>query len=104
MTNRLSETAQIWKGRIQQWQASGKTLAEWGRENHFVYSQCIYWKMRFLGSKKNPSPKGFLEITDDDPSKSGIAIEAGEVRIHLSTDFDQSTLLRCLALLNGGLC
>jgi len=108
MTDQLSETAQVWKERIQEWQASGKTLAQWVKENNFVYSQCIYWKVRFLGSenKKNSShvPRGFLELKDEKQTGSGIIIEAAGTRIHLSTDFDQSTLLRCLALLKGGAC
>lgn len=106
MPDELSDTALAWKDRIQEWQASGKSLAQWSRENDFVYSQSIYWKMRFLGSqkKKHSSPKGFLELKDEDRSDSGIIIEAAAARIHLSIDFDQSTLARCLELLTGDLC
>jgi hypothetical protein len=106
MHDGLSDTALVWKDRIQEWQASGKSLAQWSREHNFVYSQSIYWKMRFLGSqnKKHPSPKGFLELKDESRSDSGIIIETAVGRIHLSTNFDQSTLVRFMALLKGGLC
>ena len=106
MLNELSDTALVWKNRIEEWQASDKSLAQWSRENNFVYSQCIYWKTRFLGSKnkKHISPKGFLELKDKDQSDSGIIIEAAGTRLHLTTDFDPFTLARCLELLKGGLC
>lgn len=101
MPDKLSDPALVWKDRIQEWQASGKSLAEWSRENKFVYSQSIYWKMRFLGSKnkKHSYPKGFMELKDECRSDAGIIIETPAGRIHLSTDFDQSTLARCLAIL-----
>ena len=106
MHDELSHTALVWKDRIQEWQASGKSLAQWSRENHLVYSQSIYWKMRLLGSqnKKHSSPKGFLELKDEDQTDAGIIIEAAGTRIHLSTDFDQPTLLRCLSILKGDAC
>jgi len=104
MHDELSDTAMIWKDRIHEWQASGKSLAQWSRENNLVYSRTVYWKMRFLGShKKHSYPQGFLELKDEGKSDAGIIIEAAAARIHLSTDFDQSTLIRCLELL-GGLC
>ena len=106
MPDELSDTALTWKNRIQEWQASGKSLAQQSRENNFVYSQSIYWKMRFLGSKnkKHSSPKGFLELKDKDQSDAGIIIETGGTRLHLTTDFDPFTLVRCLELLRGDLC
>ncbi len=105
MHNELSDTALVWKDRIQDWQASGKSLAQWSRENNFVYSRTVYWKVRFLGSQseKHSSPKGFLELKDESRPDAGIIIETAAGRIHLSTNFDQSTLARCLELL-GNLC
>lgn len=104
----ITEPALIWKERIQQWKASSKTIAEWCRENNFVYSQCIYWKTRFLGpenKKKSHLPlEGFFELKDENPSDSEIIIEADGIRIHLSTNFDPSTLLRCLKLLSEKAC
>lgn len=106
MSEELSEIAQTWKQRIEEWQASGKSIAQWSRDNNFIYSQSIYWKMRFLGpkSQKDSKLKGFLEIKDNEQSDAGIMIELARTRLHLTTDFDSYTLVRCLKLLNEFLC
>jgi hypothetical protein len=106
MSNELSLTAQTWKKRIEEWQASGKSIAQWSRDNNFIYSQSIYWKMRFLGPKnqRDSNLKGFLEIKDNDQSDAGIIIELAKTRLHLTTDFDSNTLVRCIKLLNEFLC
>jgi len=100
--------ALLWQERIHQWQLTGMPLTKWSRENNFKYSKCLYWKLRLLGSgtaeKSKYVPNGFVEIEEDKNAESGIFIEKGKMRIHLSKDFDQTTLLRCLSILEGGAC
>jgi hypothetical protein len=105
MSDQPKEKVESWSQRIQQWKQSGKSLAQWSRENDFIYSQTLYWKMRFLGSKsKTVVPNQFIELQDDQATGSGIIIETEGVRVHVATDFDTPTLLRCLALLKGKAC
>lgn len=107
MSRRSIQQAQIWQERIRQWQASGTSLAQWSRESHLRYSQCLYWKLRFLGPGiKEPenAPKGFYEIETEALEDSGVSLELSDVQIHLSTEFDSSTLLKCLDLLQRRAC
>lgn len=104
----LSNPAKIWKSRIDRWKASGKSLAAWSKENGLVYSQSFYWKSRFLEPKKsrsNPSSAdSFIELKDQSASDSGIVVEINSIKMHLSTDFDQSTFMKCIKLLRRKAC
>jgi len=104
----LSNLAKTWKSRIDQWQTSGKSLTAWSKENGLVYSQSFYWKSRFLeqnNCKSNTLTAGsFIELQNQPASESGIVVEISAAKIHLSTDFDQSTFLRCVNLLRRKTC
>jgi len=102
MAEQLTEAAQSWKQRIDQWQKSGKSLAQWSRENNFTYSQSLYWKGRFLG--KSAALKGFIELQDEEENDSGVAVEISGLRIRLTEDFDSAAFLRCISLLKGKAC
>ncbi len=83
MPKSCRETALAWNQRILQWQESGKSLAQWSRENNFTYSQSLYWKTRVLGSKKLSCPKEFIELLDEKIPEAGVIVETQNVRIHL---------------------
>jgi len=102
MAEQLTEAAQSWKMRIEQWQRSGKSLAQWSRENNFTYSKSLYWKGRFLG--KTAASKRFIELQDGNEGDSGVAVEIEGLRVWLGADFDAAVFLRCISLLRKKPC
>jgi len=104
MSKPCTETTLAWNQKILQWQQSGKSIAQWSRENNFTYSQSLYWMTRVLGTKKLSNPKGFIELQDERIPDAGVIVVAENVRIHLATGFDASTFLRCLSILKGNAC
>ena len=87
--------------RIEQWQASGLTSAEWRRNHQINIDTFYYWKTRLLSPKL--TRKTFVEL----PSSSqnlGINLECNGVRIHLMSDFDPKLLAQCIAVLRGLPC
>lgn len=103
-----TQLALLWEERMQQWLASGISLAKWSKQNNLPYSRSIYWKVRLLGAEKQKKniqeQKGFYEMEFEKKITSGISIDVQEMRIHLETNFDSSTLLQCLELLRGKTC
>jgi len=93
LVKRLTEEQkQEWKKRIEQWCASGKSAAEWCRENEIGYHKFLHWRNRF-SPKKDPKPKtAFVELPEDKSDLAGITIEYKDFDIRLSKRFDHSTL------------
>ncbi|NGX62101.1 MAG: hypothetical protein K940chlam9_01595 [Chlamydiae bacterium] len=48
------EFVEAWKKKIQRQTVSGKSIAQWCRENQVVYSQFFYWKAKLFGPKTSP--------------------------------------------------
>lgn len=96
---------EVWKQRLHEWKASGKSLSSWCSQKGIPYHRGLYWKSRLLPEEStlpnNKSQKRFVEICEKDSSESGISIDAGGVRIVLSKSFDAETLHRCLNALKG---
>jgi hypothetical protein len=104
-SNRLTpEQKQEWADRVENCRVSGKSSAEWCRENNVGYHKFLYWKWRFTPSPQkqtSPSASAFVEIVEDKSNNSGITIECKDLRIQLTKQFDPSTLKSLVALLRG---
>jgi len=87
-----------WKRRLEEWSSSGKSLAEWCRDQRLNYHRLIYWKGRLMGKAKKKkqntrTPIGFVEINEDSSTRSGVVIEYDHLRIHLLPGFHEGTFL-----------
>lgn len=93
------QTTAIWQERIDSWLASGISIAKWCKEHQVVYNQFLYQKDKFNGKRRKRAraiSSQFIELTDVTSKDPGIAIECGDVKICLTSDFDEATLLRCM--------
>ena len=94
--------------KIKDWQASGKTITAWCRENNIPITTFYGWKKRLeISEPKNihiKSKAKFIELKNPESSASGISLECNGIQIHLKTQFDFSTLKQCLELLRGVVC
>lgn len=48
---------QIWKERIQDWQSSGLSQAQWCQQHDFSPHQLSYWKLKLYPQPKRPRQK-----------------------------------------------
>lgn len=88
----------VWQGRIDSWIKSGTSIAKWCKEHQVSYDQFIYHKNKLSGNKRKlriATPK-FIELADATPDDPGITIECGDVKIRLTSNFDEEALLRCV--------
>ena len=94
------EEQQEWADRHQRWKATGKSAAQWCREHDINYSQFLYMKERLVPSgSKLRSTSSFLEMTNASAPEPSITIESQGVLIHVSKQFEEEVLLRCLRTL-----
>lgn len=103
--NRLTEEErQEWANKVKNWETSGKSAAQWCRENKVEYHKFLYWKERFTSFRVKPTPSSvtaFVEIAENKSYYSGITIECHNLRIRLAKQFDLSTLKSLISLLKG---
>ena len=95
--------SQEWKGKIEGWLISGKTITTWCRENKIPYNTFQYWRKRlgFMSERREKQPSTFIEIHDTSPSFSGIELHIKGISLHLHREFDEASFIRCLRLLRG---
>lgn len=93
-----AQTDTLWQEKIDDWLASGMSMARWCKEYSVPYNQFIYRKYKLEGRRHGrvkATAKQFVELIDrrEDP---GITIECGDVHIRVTSDFDEAVLQRCL--------
>jgi hypothetical protein len=106
-----------WKGKLLEWQASGKSVRIWCFEHQIPITTFYGWKNRLKKLSSNlhqtapqkppqqlDAPHGFIELRDKRPSETGIILEYGKVKIHLLSAFDPCALKQCIACLRGETC
>lgn len=104
-----SSIIQQWTSRVNQWKQSNKSARAWCRENKIVYNTFMGWVHRLNQEDKdtkNLSAKSselFIELKET-PGLSGITLEYQEIKIHLSSEFNEGALKRCLSVLRGARC
>ena len=89
---------QEWEEKIHQQKESGQSIVRWCEQNNISYHTFNYWRER-LGYMQPLKATSFKELTDTS-SDSGICIEKKGLRIHVSKNFDLSTLSQCLKALD----
>ena len=89
-----------WEDKISQQKASGKSIAEWCRDNQVHPRSFYYWRLRCF--PKDIDRSCFTELTNE--KSTGISIEYQGIRIFLDKDFDLITLKNCLTALRGIKC
>lgn len=94
--------SEIWRERIENWKASGKSIAKWCHEQGIPDHRLYYWRRKFSDESTNrlnsTSQTGFSEIIARQP-QSDLVIESKGFSIRINEGFDDETLLRCLRLL-----
>ena len=102
-SNRLTpEQKQEWNDRVEGWLVSNMSAAKWCRDNELDYNKFLYWKERFSQKKEkhnNSITTAFVEIPEHKSDSAGIIMEYQGLRIHLSKQFDHSTLQSLLIFL-----
>lgn len=97
-----------WKKLVFEWRASGKSSTAWCKKNGIHTNTFSGWKNRLEKLEHNSAcitPKTkFIELKNCELSESGISLECNEIKIHLKTQFDFSTLKQCLEVLRGMTC
>jgi hypothetical protein len=91
-----------WQELIQQWEASQMTAKAWCLQNEVAYDSFIIWRKRLRDALQGTatSPKiPVVELVDASATLSGIEMRINGLRLILCKDFDPSTLLRCLQVL-----
>lgn len=89
---------QEWKERIELQKESGLTVKAWCHQNGSAYHCFKYWRSR-LQQTPDLKRSSFKELSDK-PAGTGIVIEKKGLRIHVTKNFDSSTLFQCLSLLD----
>jgi hypothetical protein len=98
-----------WKKKVLEWQASGKSIPAWSKENNIPSTTLRGWKDRFEKAKEKRSPQAkpstaFIELEDKAPVTSGIFLEHQDIKIRLEPGFNPSVLKQCLKCLRGDPC
>ena len=106
----MSTREEFWREALSELSASGLSMRQFCRERNLKYHCALYWRRR-LGEREHDntslsfatlqlpvpavSPKPAL--SDD----SGVAVECDGGLVRLSRHFDESVLLRVVAVLSG---
>ena len=116
MASKNFHSKEYWEAKIRQWLSSGKSAKSWCTENQVVYNTFLGWqnRLKFRNNQKancplsqnqlNPPKAHFIELKNQVNTHPGIYLEYANVQIHLSNDFDATTLRKCLDVLQGDLC
>lgn len=99
MSKPRPELADLWRVRIKEWRTSGKSKAQWCRDENLSYHQFFYWIERLYPKSEQASDLQFTELQDREPTDPGVRLECGDVCIRLAVNFDEDALLRCLRVM-----
>ena len=94
---RTKRTREQWLELVEQWQTSNLNAKSWCLENEVSYESFIIWRKRLKVS--SPTSNSFIELKDAHSHTSGVEIQHRRINIVLRKDFDPSTLLRCIQVL-----
>jgi hypothetical protein len=99
----------LWKGRVLEWQKSGKNARSWCNENKIPYTTFCGWRSRLkrLEGEKALTPEiksAFIELKEQSDLDPGIILEYRGVKIQLRADFSTVMLKRCLDCLGDLPC
>ena len=92
----MQKTTHDWPAMISAWRCSGKSGAEWCRENSIGYDQFQYWlkKLERTGQKEQSGKFVALKL----PAKP-LLLECGGAYLHVSSGFDPVLLREVVSAL-----
>jgi len=100
----------FWEAHIQTWEKSGLSQNEYCRRSNIKKSQFTYWKIKIF--KERFSPGGQLtfvpvaqppQSVQETHDETGITVHLGKAKIQLSTNFDTTSFVKIVSLLEKGL-
>ena len=93
----------IWREALSDLPSSGLSLRKYCQERHLSYARALYWRHRLASSPEESSLTfAVVQLPNSEQSQdSGVAVECGRHCVRLSNRFDESILLRVVALLSG---
>lgn len=95
----LSKT-EHWEMLIKNWSSSSKSMRKWCLENSIPINTFRYWRDKF--SSQELDKTAFVEILEE--QSIGIEIRYQGFEIHISKEFNEQALVRCLSAMRRGLC
>ena len=96
-----------WLKIINEWQVSNMSALAWCLKQNIPYEKFIYRRRRLTNkvpSAHQHTVATFVELTNKQPELSGVEIHYQNFSLKLQTNFDSSTLLRCLQVLEKLRC
>ena len=96
------ELRKFWRGKLADWQISGKSGAQWCKEEGLSYHYFTYWKKALLVEREPIKIiDGFTELVDKTSKSegSGIKIQYDDLLLAVDINFDVETLRRLILLL-----
>jgi hypothetical protein len=95
-----------WKIKINQWEASQKSITTWCKEQSIPEHRFYYWrrKLKKASQKDFADSSSFVQLVDSQEGYSGIELKIQKFSINLSREFDTATLKRCLHVLQEVSC
>jgi hypothetical protein len=98
MTRRQTE----WRDRVERWRASGLSAEEFAREEGVKAGTLRHWAW-YLGRQREKASErsAFVEVVTTVSSRELEIVVRDEVRIRVPPDFDEATLRRVLAIMEG---
>ena len=90
-----------WLELIEEWQESQMSAKAWCFKKTIPHKKFSYWKVRLTNTARSipQMPASFVELSDTESNLTGIEIHCHNFTLILQKDFDSSTLLRCLQVL-----
>lgn len=98
----INQSREEWLKIINEWQESNMSAQAWCLKQNIPYKKFIYRRTR-LTNRVLPAPQHnvatFVELTDKQPALSGVEIHYHNFSLKLQKNFDSSTLLSCLQVM-----
>lgn len=91
----MSDLAQEWAEKLDDWNSSGLSIAAWCRRHHEGYHRFLYWRKRLSSSSAEGAGR-FVELR---MASAPIRLDCNGVGIHLERGFDPGLLRDILAAL-----
>lgn len=98
----ITRSSEDWLELIEEWQQSSMSAKAWCQKHIIPYKKFIYWRTR-LNNSFCPEPQApsssFVELSDTNSALSGVEIHYHNFSLKLQKNFDPSTLLSCLQVM-----
>jgi hypothetical protein len=103
-TKRSKISLKRWRELVQEWETSQMSAKAWCRKHAIPYVSFIVWRKRLKcmpQDKLTVTQPSFVELLEPAPVASGVEIRCRDLHLSLRPNFDTTTLLRCLQVLEA---